>query len=649
MRFLWTLLLCALPLAAADEAPPWLKQAAAATAPKYDAKVKTVVIHDESRVDVEEGGKITTTNYYAMRILTKEGRSSAVAEVAYVNGAAKVKELRAWIIRPSGEVKKLGKERVVDRALNEDYVYDEARTQDIDATREVDPGDVFGYEWVREDKSVFTQFDWFFQGTHPSLLSRFTVNVPSGWRAAGVTFNHATVEPVVTGNSYTWQMQDMAPVERETNSPRLHSIVPWLAVSLVPAAGARTGLGKSFENWQDVARWQAELAEPQAVTSPELTAKTQSLITGAKSEYEKIQAIGRYVQSVKYVAIETGLGKGGGYVPHAAAQVFTKSYGDCKDKANLMRTMLKVAGVDSFLLAISATDPTFVREEWASPMQFNHMIIAVSLKEDLKLGAVSWYPNVGRLLIFDPTDEHTPMGMLPQDEENSWAMLMSPDRGGLLRMPAGTPDENRLERRVELTLEPDGSIAGKVEEKATGHMAVSYRGMHKELEKADFRKRMERWISETGSGAALKSLDVADGANDAWSVLLEFATPRYAKSMQGVLLVVKPSVLPPRERVNLAESTRKYPVVLTAESFEETMRMKLPAGFEVDELPRPMVSKTDFGSLTTSCEVKDGYLTYHRAFTVKAGVVPVDRYKEARTFFGFAYGAGDQPVVLAKK
>jgi hypothetical protein len=53
--------------------------------------------------------------------------------------------------------------------------------------------------------------------------------------------------------------------------------------------------------------------------------------------------------------------------------------------------------------------------------------------------------------------------------------------------------------------------------------------------------------------------------------------------------------------------------------------------------------------LTTSCEVKDGYLTYHRAFTVKAGVIPVDRYKEARTFFGSAYGAGDQPVVLAKK
>jgi hypothetical protein len=290
-----------------------------------------------------------------------------------------------------------------------------------------------------------------------------------------------------------------------------------------------------------------------------------------------------------------------------------------------------------------------VREEWASPQQFNHMIVAVSLKEDLKLNAVRWYPNVGRLLIFDPTSEHTPMGTLPEPEEGSWALLISPAHGGLLRVPSSAPEANRLERRVELTLEADGSISGKVEETAIGHPATMYRSAHGYLDKTEFRKLMEAWISATGSGAALKSLDVTEGDNDSLKLEAGFATPRYAKLMQGVLLVVKPSVLPPRERVHLAEPTRKYPVVLHAESFEETMRMKLPADFEVDELPPAQKTKTDFGSYSASCEVKDGYLTYHRSFTVNAGVIPVERYKEARTFFGFVYGAGDQPVVLAKK
>ena len=71
-RFLYLLCATALPLAAAppaDDAPAWLRQAAAVTAPKYDSKVKSLVLRDETRVSVEEGGKITTSTSYA-----KDGR-----------------------------------------------------------------------------------------------------------------------------------------------------------------------------------------------------------------------------------------------------------------------------------------------------------------------------------------------------------------------------------------------------------------------------------------------------------------------------------------------------------------------------------------------------------------------------------------------
>ncbi len=47
------------------------------------------------------------------------------------------------------------------------------------------------------------------------------------------------------------------------------------------------------------------------------------------------------MQNIQYISIQTGLGRGGGYRPHASNEVFAKSYGDCKDKANLMRAMLK--------------------------------------------------------------------------------------------------------------------------------------------------------------------------------------------------------------------------------------------------------------------------------------------------------------------
>ena len=61
---------------------------------------------------------------------------------------------------------------------------------------------------------------------------------------------------------------------------------------------------------------------------------------------EKMQTLAAFVQrDVRYVGIELGIG---GYQPHPAAEVFAHRYGDCKDKATLLRSMLREIGVDSY-------------------------------------------------------------------------------------------------------------------------------------------------------------------------------------------------------------------------------------------------------------------------------------------------------------
>jgi len=37
--------------------------------------------------------------------------------------------------------------------------------------------------------------------------------------------------------------------------------------------------------------------------------------SGAGTEFQKIQAIGKFAQGVQYVSIQTGIGRGGGYKP----------------------------------------------------------------------------------------------------------------------------------------------------------------------------------------------------------------------------------------------------------------------------------------------------------------------------------------------
>ncbi len=375
--------------AAADEAPPWLRQAAALASPPLEPTVRAVVLLDEADVLVSEDGRVTTTRRRAVRVLTGAGRREAAGRVIYLTGTGKVKDVRGFLVWPNGDVKKYGKERVLDVELAPNDVYNEVRARAIAASDEAVPGVVFGFESVLEDTPVFTQFEWPFQDDLPVVASSFSLTLPAGWDVAGVVYNHARQEPTLAGRTYRWELRDLPPIEWEPARPALTSIAPWLAATLVPPAGAPPRFGRSFKDWPDVALWLSQLADPQTAVTPELASQARELTRSATTDEQRVRAIGRYAQGVKYVSIQTGVGRGGGYRPHAAAEVLAKNYGDCKDKANLMRTLLKAVGIESFPVAVFSGDRERVREDWPSPQQFNHVILAVRLTDELAAPAVS--------------------------------------------------------------------------------------------------------------------------------------------------------------------------------------------------------------------------------------------------------------------
>ncbi|HKQ77502.1 MAG TPA: DUF3857 and transglutaminase domain-containing protein [Blastocatellia bacterium] len=636
-------------IALADDPPAWLKQAAATTVPTYGKEVHAVVLHDEERKTVEEDGRVKTVNYYAVRILSREGRQEAVARAGYSTDYEKVKEMRAWLLRPNGEVKSYGKKEVMDIARAENDVYNEARLKVISADDDADAGCVFGYEIATEEKSVFSQFVRFFQHDIPVLLSRLSVTLPQGWRADGVTFNYDKLEPVMSGASYTWELRNLPLIEREPSGPKLTDLTPRLAVNLYPAAGKSTPM-RSFGSWKDVSRFNSELSDAQAAPNDAMTAKARELTAGAKTEFERIQSLGRYAQSVNYVSIQLGLGRGGGYRPHAAVDVFNKNYGDCKDKANLMRAMLKTIGIESYLVTIYSGDPTFVRQEWPSPQQFNHCIIAVKVGDETLSPTIVKHQTLGRLLIFDPTDDDTPVGDLPDHEQGSFALIVAGDSGELMKMPVTPPEANRLERTIEAELGADGALAAKVSERSFGQAAVEERRLFKRVERPLYVKYIERWITQTAPSAnVLKSEPNDDARAGKFALDVEFKSPNYAQLMRGRLMVFKPAIVSRRSSVFLTEAKRKHPVVLESEAYDETVRIKLPEGFDVDEMPDAVEVNLPFGNYAAKCEVKEGHLIFRRALSLKAGTIPVESYASVRSFFERIRSVEQTPVVLVKK
>jgi hypothetical protein len=430
----------------------------------------------------------------------------------------------------------------------------------------------------------------------------------------------------------------------------LSHLVPRLAVSYYPPANTPSLTIKTFANWSEVAAWMSELEDPQVQVDDALARKAYELTALAKTEFEKIRAIASYVQNIQYISIQTGLGRGGGYRPHSSTEVFAKSYGDCKDKANLMRAMLKVVGIEAVAVSIYSGDPNYVRANWPSPQQFNHCIIAVKVTDQTQSNTIVEHAKLGRLLIFDPTDSETPLGDLPYYLQGSLALVDSKTSTELVKMPITPPEMNQLERVATLQLQADGAIAGQIQENANGQTAARFRTEFRRLSKPDYNGMIERWLTSGATSARLNKIEPNDNVGDGkFTLNVEFSATAYGQLMQGRLLVFKPAVVSRRESLALTSAQRKHPVVLRANAYSETVKVQLPAGFAVDEVPDAVKIETPFGSYMTSYEVIGGELVFKRQLSQKATTIPAAQYDVVRKFFESIRAAENAPVVLAKK
>ena len=629
----------------AAEAPDWLLAAARTELPPYDAKVPAVVLVDHGRIVVDEDGRRTESLNQAIKILSREGRLHAVARAVYATDSGKVHELKAWIVRASGDVKRFGGDEVVDRALVDNDVYNEARLRLINASEDVLPGDVFGFESVVESEPLFSQAFWSFQADLPVRSSRCEVVLPPGWTAKGTLFNRPPLAPVVVGSTYAWELRDLPYVKDEPASPSWASVTPWLGLDLTAPPGAK-GARPSFRSWQEVSRWASALHDPRAQTDPSLVARARDLTQGLTDELDRIRAIGRFVQRMPYISIQIGMGR---FQPHAATEILAKSYGDCKDKATLTRALLGAVGITAYPLVVRSDDRAFVKPEWPSPAQFNHVIVAVKTAAAQGQPAAIKHPVLGDLLLFDPTAEYTVLGDLPQGEQGGPALLAAGDAGGLITVPSIPSEGNRLIRETRATLSVTGALSGRVIEQSFGQAAAHERWLWKSRSQNDYVISIERWLARGISGVKATRVEAVDDEKGGFRLDVEFTTESYGQMMQGRLMIFKPTLVGRRQALFLTEPERKLPIVLDAGAYEENAHIALPPGFAVDELPTPVKLATAFGSYDLLVEAQGAEVVLKRRFTTQAVTLPIEQYASVRAFYEKIMAGEQAPVVLATR
>jgi Domain of Unknown Function with PDB structure (DUF3857)/Transglutaminase-like superfamily len=646
-------LLTAPRLAQAGDAPSWMHAVASAPLPAHDDKTDAVLLYSDQAVIVQSVDKIKTHVRLVYKILRPSGRDYGMAAVSF-NPHRKITGLRGWCIPVQGKDYEVKDKEAVEVALpkiaGSELISDvKEKLLQIPAP---DPGSVVGYEYEEDEQPMVLQDVWTFQREIPGRELHYSLQLPSGWEYKASWINSAEIKPTPGGNNHwEWVMNDVKGIRKEEEMPPIEGVAGQMIVSFFPPGGAsRNG----FTGWLEMGNWYSNLTNGRRDASPEITQQVAALTASARTPLDKMKALAQFVQNdIRYVAIELGIG---GWQPHAASEVFVHRYGDCKDKATLLSSMLSQVGIESFYVVINSERGYVTPEVPANVGGFNHVVLAIKLPanvSDLSLVATIQHPRLGTLLYFDPTNELTPFGEIGGYLQANYGLLVTSEGGELVELPRQPSAMNSIQRSGKLTLDPLGTLKGEVSETRVGDRAWAERWRLRTVTKsADQIKPIEDLLAGSLSLFNITQASVTNlnRTDQPFGFHYAFEARGYAKNAGGLLLV-RPRVLGVKTSGLLeTKEPRTFPIEFEGPSRDtDTFEIVIPAGYVVDDIPPSVDADYSFASYHAKTEVNGNLIHYSRTLEVKELSVPVARADDLKKFYRIIASDERNTVVLKTK
>jgi transglutaminase-like putative cysteine protease len=398
---------------------------------------------------------------------------------------------------------------------------------------------------------------------------------------------------------YRWEVNNVPRMFDEQSMPPYEEVLQRLFVSTLP-------------DWPAVSKWYWNLSQSHLdATTPEMKQQVRELTNGAAKDMDKVKALFYFVSNkIRYMGITPEKDRPG-FEPHDVCITFDKKYGVCRDKAALLVSMLRLAGLNAYPVLVSVG--THKDAEVPDPF-FNHAIAGVELEP-------------GQVVLMDPTDENTRELLPASDRDQSYLVCRA--GGDTIRLsPIQPPDENMLTIKTTGTLNADGVIEAKSELSFQGVNDDAYRNAFSKMKPDDERRFFEQRLKQAAPGLRLKSLklipadmrDVATGLR----AELEFSVDGMTATGGGESVVSVPWIGKRLGVLNfILDGTglekRKYPLKTEVTAgVQEDISLKLAGGFTgAAALPSPSSVDDDCVSYQQQFDAKDGSLECSRTLKLK--------------------------------
>jgi tetratricopeptide (TPR) repeat protein len=532
-------------------------------------------------------------------------------DFAYENDSQAVELRAARVYRAGGRV-----EEAIESgagAMEDDpaiSMYTSARSYYVRFPR-LEPGDVVELQFRVDDVASRNEFADYFgevaymQSSEAIGLSEYVLMTPKGrtfyFNEPHVPGLERSVEERADQRVYTFRARNVPAMEQEALQPPWTEVLGHVNVS-------------TYHSWEDLDRWYWGLVRDQFVADDEVKRRAEALTQGLKDDRAKVRAIYDYVvQKTRYVALEFGIH---GFKPYRCAQIFARGFGDCKDKATLIVTMLGALGIKATPVVVRTAHKGDIETSPASLAPFDHMI--------------AYVPSLD--LYLDGTAEYSGSLELPAMDRGALAMQVNGGTPKLVRLPDPPAADSVSSHKVDAVLSADGSAQVEWREAVTGVEASEWRVR---FHAGSTRKqRVQQMISAVLPGSEVTAVDAGDleDVEQGVSLRVRGKVPQFGRSEGDALSVpIGRKEYMVRDYAPLA--ARRLDVKMFAQwTQEDDWTLRLPPGAKVKSAPATSHGSSPFGSFSVDVTNEGLSLRVRTTVTLAKTRVTAGEYPAFRAF-----------------
>lgn len=584
-------------------------QAGIANAPNEPSHLDdgAIVLWESEEYDVDENSSHVYSTRRVVKIFNKDGFHLGEVKIPYTSGADDVTIHHARTLLPDGSQVELDKDKIVrgitPASATEAGLHVNTRLMYFELPKMAD-GCIIDYAYSAQNPpSVMKGEFWrhvHFQIDNPIQYYRLTTHLP---KKLNLLFkvDGPTMTPTVTENNYTrtytFETTDVPALRREPLMPAVSDFAYSISLSTI-------------DSWDKLITWYATLIREQDRSTEEIEQKTKALLKGALTRNEKIRRLYEFVATkIQYAGDERGIWA---IKPYPAGEVLEKEWGDCKGKSTLLSTMLRIAGIDSYPVLISAGKESRVIRDVPSLSYFNHMILAVDGGKNKDL------------IWLDPTAHTTPFGDFPVGDQNRWTVIINTDAPKsnttetqvadiekidgeqvkerlfvFQKSPALPADTNRKSTSTHVRVKKDLSVEVTQELWVSGDFNARLRARILHASNRDERVQLLREALELDERAIVDDLKISEieQLNKDLKVELTWLCQEYVYEIGGKYILELPIVKHPYA-ILLSEEDREHPVLIGKSlTLEDNITVDVEAPFKIDAVPEAKKQKTGIAEI----------------------------------------------------